>query len=165
MTRAGCSLYLSPPPPLPLHPSQRVLGVGRKRKSPIGFERVVTTLHKYKAPEEVREKVRHSSLPPSLSPSIYFPPSLPPSLPLPPLQEMRTYLDDIDSLEDRLRVATEVGLYDIGISTLRELKDRARLRGYINEIPPTKQREHRKRIETLLSNNVSVKNMEQLLIT
>ena len=67
----------------------------------------------------------------------------------------RKYITEIDIPEDRYRVATEVGLYDVGIETLRELRDRARLRTYINEIPPSKQRDYRRRIETLLSNTVS----------
>ena len=37
-----------------LSPSQRMLGLGRKKKSPVGFERVVKTLAKNRAPGKVR---------------------------------------------------------------------------------------------------------------
>ena len=56
----------------------------------------------------------------------------------------------------RYQLAMEVGTYDAALDCLKALKDRERVRGFINHIPPIKHQEFRRKIEQLLANSVSV---------
>ena len=47
-------------------------------------------------------------------------------------------------------------MYHVGVECLKQLKDKERMRGYINLIPVNKQWEYREKIESLLSNSVGV---------
>lgn len=89
----------------------------KKKKSPIGFERVVKTLAK-RAPDDI----------------------------------LAQYLNEVEDLESRLQLATEIHLFDVGLDTLKLLKDRDRLSAYINNIPPKMHYKYRPVIEAILRN-------------
>ena len=61
----------------------------------------------------------------------------------------------MDDIELRLQLATEVGVFHVGIDCLKALKDKERLRNYINCIPANKQWDYRRKIDDLLANSVS----------
>ena len=68
------------------------------------------------------------------------------------------YLEEIDDLEVRYQLAMEVATYDAALDTLKALKDRERVRTFINHLPPNKHFEFRKKIDHLLANSVSLCN-------
>ena len=70
-------------------------------------------------------------------------------------QIIAKYLNEVEDVETRLQLATDVQLYDIGLECLKQLKEHARLESYINYIPPNRQREFREKIRKLASNSVS----------
>ena len=72
------------------------------------------------------------------------------------MQILANYLNEIDDLETRLQLATEVQVFDVGIECLKLLRDRERLSIYINQIPSKRHPHFRPKIETLLRNSVSV---------
>lgn len=65
------------------------------------------------------------------------------------------YLEEVDDLEARYQLAMEVGVYDTALDCLKGLKDRERVRSFINLVPPTKHYEYRGKIERILANSVS----------
>ncbi len=71
------------------------------------------------------------------------------------MQVLKKYLSEVDDLELRLQLATEVGVFDMGLDCLKALKDRERLRIYINLIPTNKHWDYRPKIDALLANSVS----------
>lgn len=64
-------------------------------------------------------------------------------------------MNEIDDLETRLQLATEVQVFDVGIECFRLLRDRERLANYINQIPAKRHPHFRPKIEALLKNSVS----------
>jgi len=62
------------------------------------------------------------------------------------------YLQEVEDLELRLQLATEVEVFDVGIEVLRQLKDGERLELYINQIPPSRHKKFREKIQSLLNN-------------
>ena len=70
-------------------------------------------------------------------------------------QILSKYLNEIDDLEARLALATEVHVFDVGIESLKLLRDRERLSHYINLIPAKRHPHFRSKIEALLNNSVS----------
>jgi hypothetical protein len=100
-----------------------VFGIGKKKKSPIGFERVVRTLGNPKLSRR------------------------------PPPEILRRYLLAVDDFETRLCLATYTMVYDVAIETLKQMRDRERLRNYLNQIPMRKQGEYRGKIRALLDNS------------
>lgn len=78
-----------------------MFGLGKKKRSPIGFERVVKTLanKKNRAPDEV---ACHQNL----FVWLYC---------LALSQVIAKYLEEIEDLEQRFSLATQTELYDIGI--------------------------------------------------
>ena len=71
------------------------------------------------------------------------------------MQFLANYLNEIDDLETRLQLATEVGVFDVGIESLKLLRDRERLSVYINQIPSKRHPHFRPKIEATLKNSVS----------
>ena len=72
-----------------------------------------------------------------------------------PIQVLIKYLHELDDLEMRCELAMDIGLYDTALETLKALKDRERIKGLINYIPPNKHFEYRGKIEQVLANSVS----------
>ena len=71
------------------------------------------------------------------------------------LQILTKYLTEVDDIELRLQLATEVGVFDVGLDCLKALKDKEKLRSYINCIPTNKHWDYRPKIDALLANSVS----------
>ena len=71
---------------------------------------------------------------------------------------MAKYLNEIDDLETRLQLATEVHVFDVGIDCLKLLRDRERMSSYINQIPAKRHPHFRPKIEALLNNTVGSAN-------
>ena len=65
------------------------------------------------------------------------------------------YLKEIDDLEARYSLAVEVGLYVAALDALVELRDRERVKNFINSVPPKLHYEIRGKIERALDNSVS----------
>ena len=65
-------------------------------------------------------------------------------------------MNEIDDLETRLQLATEVQVFDVGLECLKLLRDRERLSSYINQIPSKRHPHFRPKIEALLRNSVSI---------
>ena len=70
------------------------------------------------------------------------------------MQILANYLNEIDDLETRLQLATEVQVFDVGIECLKLLRDRERMSNYINQIPSKRHPHFRSKIEALLRNSV-----------
>lgn len=101
--------------------SKGLLGFGKKKKSPIGFERVIRLLgqERYRAPDFV----------------------------------LVQYLEEVDDLEVRYQLAIEVGTYDMALECLKALKDRERVRTFVNSVPVNKHYEFRPKVDALLANS------------
>lgn len=119
-----------------------VLGFGKKKKSPIGFERVVRMLgqDRYRTPEYA-SPTNFTVF--GSEPSFLF-------------QVLVQYLQELDDLEVCYELAMDICLYDHALECLKGLRDRERVRGLINHIPPNKHFEYRRKIEQVLANSVSV---------
>ena len=136
------------------------MGMGRKKKSPIGFERVVKTLAKQniKAPNDVCSYATYMFCINVLVSRFYMYSTTTRAhthTHTHTHQILTKYLAEIEDIELRLQLATEVQVFDVGLECLKLLRDKERVRGYINHIPSNKHWEFRKKIETLLSNSVS----------
>lgn len=70
-------------------------------------------------------------------------------------QVLVQYLEEVDDLEIRYQLALEVNTYDTALECLKGLKDRERVRAFINCVPVNKQYEYRPKIDRILSNSVS----------
>ena len=70
-------------------------------------------------------------------------------------QILSKYLNEVDDLETRLQLATEVQVFDVGIECLKLLRDRERMIAYINQIPSKRHPHFRPKIEAALKNSVS----------
>ena len=83
------------------------------------------------------------------------------------VQVLGKYLNEIDDLENRFQLATEVHVFDVGIDCLKQLRDRERMSSYINQIPYKRHPHFRPKIEALLNNSVSciVRSYCELLTT
>lgn len=71
------------------------------------------------------------------------------------MQILKQYLLEIDDLELRYELAMDINLFDTALECLKGLRDRERVRGLINHIPPNKHYEYRGKIEQALANSVS----------
>ena len=70
------------------------------------------------------------------------------------VQILAKYLNEIDDLETRLQLATEVHVFHVGIDCLRQLRDKERMNSYINQIPAKRHPHFRPKIDALLRNSV-----------
>lgn len=65
------------------------------------------------------------------------------------------YLDEVEDIELRYQLAMETELYEPALECLKALRDKERVKAFINYVPPNKHYEYRAKIDQLLSNSVS----------
>lgn len=70
-------------------------------------------------------------------------------------QVLGQYLAELDDLEVRYQLAMEVGMYDTALECLKGLRDRERVKSFINFVPILKHYEFRGKVDALLANSVS----------
>ena len=127
--------------------SKGLLGFGKKKKSPIGFERVIRLLgqERYRAPDFV-SSLHHANVANAMVCLAWV---------CGCVQVLGQYLAELDDPEVRYQLAMEVGMYDIALECLKVLRDRERVKTFINFVPINKHYEFRAKVDSLLANSVS----------